>query len=624
MKHLSITSHLWIAFLVIPIITFLILGILQSLGTYETPFQSVVLNIAITLLLTSLLGYFHARRIHSTIKSLLAFIQALISQDDATQAAIFPRFAPREFELMAEHFQLMAKKHSESRQELSALNAELEQRIAERTNSLLRTNQELAILNQLITPISPHPGGASIIKECLRQFSEISGVHVKLYLRKPVLSLIGSGEDIRGINDIEINDKPWYIISYRYTIQPIRSGNNIFGCFIIPHSQLSQQDRDFVETLSRSAGIIFQNEILSRTLEQNHAVLKAVLESMYDAITLINGRQVVYANGRMSELLALPCSEIIGMSEDYLFAIIAHRLIDANWEVIDQAKRGYGVFNLKLKHGVGHQYILLTVFPVTGNGNDEVGKGMVWRDITKEHEVDKLKNDLISMVSHEFKTPITSIRGSVETLLREDADWEEDFKREMLTGIHEDIEHVQELVNDWLDISRIEAKAISLDKEPVQPHAIITSAIRKLPKHFASNAKIESIVDDSLPFIYGDRVRLGQVLLNLFTNAIRYNDDSPHIEVSAHSDEAYVHISVADNGIGINERHLGKIFDRFYCVDNERERRLGGTGLGLTICKGIIEAHNGMIKVQSSEGIGSIFTISIPKYRSAGAEYEKV
>ncbi len=625
MKNLSIKAHLWIAFAIIPLIPVVFLSSLLLLQSQAIPLQSVILSVVVTSVFTLLLGYFPARRITSTIQILLEYIQAVISSEDEINPVSFPRFAPQEFHFMAGNFFIMAQKIKESRQELIKLNTELEQRVEERTMSLLRTNRELAILNQLITPTAPVPGGADIIGGCVRQFYELSGVHVKLYLTKPVFSLLGAYEEMVRAGDNETGDRIRQANAHRYYVQPIRSGNTTFGHLVVANSPLSEADCQFLQTLSHSAGIIIQKEMLSLTLQQNHAVLKAVLESMYDAITLIDKkREVVYANGRMAKLLAIPRDKMRGLPEADIFEVIAGRLADSDRQIFEQVRQGNGIFRFKMNHGDTQRHIMLSAFPVTDDEHHIIGKGLVWRDVTKEHEVDKLKSDLLSMVSHEFKTPITSIKGSVETLLRVDTDWDEDFKQEMLTGIHEDIDRIQELVNDWLDISRIDAKAISLDREPVRPGTVVDQAVRKLPKHFASGVRIESTVDESLPLLYGDRVRLGQVLSNLFTNAIRYNVRSPHITISADCDEEYVHIRVADNGIGINEKHLTKVFDRFYCVDTGRERPSGGTGLGLTICKGIVDAHQGRISVESCEGTGSIFTVSIPKYRGSGGNYEKM
>ena len=627
MKNLSIKGHLWIAFAVIPMIPVIFLSVLQLFQPYEPSWESIAFNLIITLIFTLLLGYFPAKRINSTIRMLMEYVQHIMSAGSEITAVSFPRFAPREFTAMAENFFTLAKQTKSSQQALLRLNMELEQRVTERTGSLQRTNQELAILNQLITPATPYPGGASIIGGCLKQFFELSGVKVNLYLTKPVFSLLGPyDEDVSGVNDHEeAAARVKHKNAQRYYIQPIRSGNTTFGHLVVSNSPLSEGDRNFLQTLSQSAGIIIQKEMLAQTLEQNLAVLKAVLESMNDAIILVDNKQeVAYANGRMAKLLGIPGDRLRGLPEKHIFAAIAGGLAESDRKIIQQARQEYGIYRFKYNQEESPRYMLLSAFPVTGDEHYTIGKGFVWRDITKEQEVDKLKSDLISMISHEFKTPITSIKGSVETLLRKDTDWDEDFKQELLTGIHEDINHIQELVNDWLDISRIEGKAIRLEREPVRPHAIVDNAIRKLPKQFVCNAKIESVVDEAVPFVYGDRVRLGQVLSNLLTNAIRYNDNIPAITVSAGCDDKYVHISVTDNGIGISEQHLAKVFDRFYCVDTGRDRRTGGTGLGLAICKGIVEAHGGRIRVRSSHGAGSTFIVSIPKYNSAGDEYEKM
>lgn len=625
MRSLSIKAHLWIAFAVIPIIPVIFLSTLQLLQTREPSLQSAVLNIVITLVFTLLLGYFHAKRINNTIKILVEYIQEVMLEGYEIKTVKFPRFAPCEFHMMAERFFSMAQKTKEGQQALLDLNTELEQRVTERTESLQRTNQELAILNQLNTPITPYPGGGTIIRGCLEQFFAISGVTVKLYLTKPVFSLLGPyDEDMSGINDTAAATRPRHKNAYRYYIQPIRSGNTTFGHLVVSNCPLSQADKEFLETLARSAGIIIQKEMLSQTLQKNNAVFKAVLESMNDAITLIdNRREVAYANDRMDKLLGISGDKLRGMPEEYIFNALAGRLSDADQQIISQARQKYGSYKFKISNGDVQQYIILSAFPVISDEKYTIGKCFVWWDVTREQEVDKLKSDLISMVSHEFKTPVTSIKGSVETLLRVDTEWEEDFKREMLTGIHEDIDRIQELVNDWLDISRIDAKAISLDREPVRPSVVVDNAIKKLPKHFASGVTIESTVENSLPFIYGDRIRLGQVLLNLFTNAIRYNERTPQIKISASYDEKYVHISVADNGIGISKENLGKVFDRFYCVANVQERPSGSTGLGLAICKGIVEAHDGSIRLESCQGIGSVFTISIPQYNYDGDKYEE-
>lgn len=268
---------------------------------------------------------------------------------------------------------------------------------------------------------------------------------------------------------------------------------------------------------------------------------------------------------------------------------------------------------------------MVSAFQVRGEERN-FGKGYIWRDITKEHEIDALKSDLISLASHEFKTPITSLRGGVETLLRPDTEWDEDFKQELLEGMREDIGRIQDLIDEWLDISKIEAGALKVNLQPVRVQSVVQSAKNRLPRHTeVDNAEFEIVLDRELPLLLADKSRLEQVLVNLFVNAIRYNLNRPRIRVSAEEDGRYVRIRVQDNGVGIAEEDVDKIFDRFYRVDVSSSRQTGGTGLGLAISKGIVEAHGGRLDVDSTPGVGSTFVFSIPIFRTEdGNGYEEI
>ncbi len=504
---------------------------------------------------------------------------------------------------------LASKIKKEEFEALQRLNQELERRVSERTKNLERHNRELAILNRLIAPIEPSSCAARIIEGCLAEFRDFTGIEAKLkFLADPVGSSLGPYEDISFREECKSDNNG--------IILPICSGKLTFGhLYICDQSPLDEVDLRFLHTLARSAGVIMQNEILLRTNQQKHAVLRAVLESLCDAIMLIdNTGKVVYANRRMTKLLNVTCDKLRELPEDQLFEIIAAMWLEQSQDTMDAIRGDYGLYRIKIRQGDGlERFLLVSAFPVTAEDKNNIGKGYLFRDITTEQEVEKLKNDLISLVSHEFKTPITSIKGSVETLLRQDAAWDERFKMEMLVGIHEDIEHIQELVDDWLDLSKIEAGAIRLNREPIRPRIVVDNAIKLLPKHLNDMIILENTVWEDLPLIYGDRVRLEQVMSNLLTNAVRYNDRMPQVIIKAYSDEKFVHIRVEDNGIGIKEEYLDKVFERLHA--SGLVKRDGGTGLGLAICKGIMDAHNGSIRAESTRDVGSAFTIAVPKYR---------
>ncbi|MBP2665875.1 MAG: rcsC 4 [Firmicutes bacterium] len=498
--------------------------------------------------------------------------------------------------------------------------ADQEKRVQERTKSLVRHNMELAIINRLITPIFPPNETAQVIEKCLAEFREIANVNVKLvFFSRPIRQSLKREANLL-CEDAWIADA-----NGAPCLMPIRSSELDFGYLSLDDTDLDETDRQFLQTLAHSAGVIMQNEILLRTNQEKHAVLKAVLESIYDGITWTNNKGIViYANQRMAKLFDIVPERLRGATEDELFRLIANVRMSESADTVDSIKTKYGAYQLRIRTENGRERFLnVSVFPVTAAEGGILGRGYLFRDVTKLYEIDKLKSDLVSLVSHEFKTPITSIKGSVETLLRQDAVWEEAFKQELLQGIHEDIGRIRELVDDWLDLSKIAAGAIGLKKEAVRVYTVVDNAIRHLPKHFAQGAVIENNVMEELPLINGDRVRLEQVVANLLTNAIRYNDRTPHIQISAVSAGQFVRIAIADNGIGIGSEALGHIFERLPQTDTGHQRRDGGTGLGLAICKGIMQAHGGEILAESTEDVGSVFTISIPKFDyRAGEKHE--
>ncbi|WP_239630704.1 ATP-binding protein [Paenibacillus sp. H1-7] len=612
-------------------------------AAFTDTLQTTIILLVLTLVLTVVVGNLLAKRLNGTIHALVGYTQKLadgiFSVPDKKLAS---RGAPYELQMLADHFFRMAGQIRENQRALIELNAELENRVADRTQSLSRKNQELEIVNGLLTPIMTRRNAGEFIEDSMAHLRGLIHREVRLRLHPltvstslgrfkdaeataapdgashPNGSALGSGSD-SGSDSIS------------GAIVPIQTGGQTLGSIVVggnadSDSTLTDNDRKFLLTFANTVAIILQNDMLLSSIRHEHATLNAVLESMSDAIVLIDAdRHVVYANRRMTEQFGIPMPQLLSMTEEALFSAIAAKLPepDDEWTAFTRKQRLHAKCKVTGENGK-ERFISVSAFQVSGDGHS-FGRGYVWRDITKEHEVDALKNDLISLASHEFKTPITSIKGGVETLLRPDAVWDEAFKKELLEGIHEDIGRIQDLIDEWLDISKIEAGAMRVNVQPVRVASIVQSAIHRLPQHAgAEHAEFELELDSELPLLKADKLRMEQVLVNLFTNAIRYNQGKPVIRISAESDDSFVHIRVQDNGIGIAPEHADKIFDRFYRVDVSSSRQTGGTGLGLAISKGIIEAHGGRIRVESEPGSGSTFIISVPKFRwEEGHEHEE-
>ncbi|OPZ91875.1 MAG: Sensor histidine kinase YycG [Firmicutes bacterium ADurb.Bin419] len=233
------------------------------------------------------------------------------------------------------------------------------------------------------------------------------------------------------------------------------------------------------------------------------------------------------------------------------------------------------------------------------------------QDITKVRKLEHLRTEFVSNVTHELKTPITSIRGFVETL-KSGAINKPDVSVRFLDIIDIEAERLHELINDILSLSEIETKLSDTDIETISLNPIIDGVFEIMQK--IANGK-NILLQNNIPekiFINANRNRMKQLILNLVDNAVKYNVPNGSVIVDAHRAEGKVVISVKDTGIGIPAEHLPRIFERFYRVDKGRSRDMGGTGLGLSIVKHIINLYNGDIKVNSKVGTGTEFIIQLP------------
>jgi len=227
-------------------------------------------------------------------------------------------------------------------------------------------------------------------------------------------------------------------------------------------------------------------------------------------------------------------------------------------------------------------------------------------------ELDKLKSDFVSMVSHELKTPLTPMKTSAEFLLQDDPD--PDTRREMLELIVRNIDRQTRMVNDMLDISRIESGRMRFRKEMMDLGETINSAIETIKKQ-SEEMELNITVDipPGLTKINADKDKLIQVFVNLLSNASKFTKKGGNVKIRAVESEKYIEVCVKDDGIGIPPDKINKIFDKFYQIDNTSVRPYSGSGLGLAITKSIMEGHGGTIRVESTPGVGSVFILTFLK-----------
>ncbi len=352
------------------------------------------------------------------------------------------------------------------------------------------------------------------------------------------------------------------------------------------------------------------NGDLEARVKMRTAFLRAILRSLSDPFFIIIDQQIPLANRALKEwLFSSSAPENLQLS-DIQDALADKNLADLNeWRLIlDHTGQ------VLLNNPSHTQYWLCSSFPVEGSDGHFYGLGVLFRDISREKRLDQLKDSLLAVAAHEFKTPITSLKIQAETLARQDIDLDKSDIDEMVVGILEDTERLEHMVRDWLDISKIDSGNLTLFCETDDLLVILTEACKLVQK---SNATLEvHVTDDTIngTLIQVDHQRMLQVFINLLTNACRYCDGRPSVNVILRDEGSSCLIEFHDNGIGISHEEISLIFEKFHQVDSSATRRAGGTGLGLAIARGIAQAHGGNITVKSTLGKGSVFTVSIPRH----------
>ncbi len=241
-----------------------------------------------------------------------------------------------------------------------------------------------------------------------------------------------------------------------------------------------------------------------------------------------------------------------------------------------------------------------------------IGTVTILRDITREQEIDRMKTELVSMVAHELRSPLTSISGFSELLL--DRGTTKAQAVEYASIILKESNRLSELINKFLDISRIESGKVQPKKVPLHlGDAARTAVVSNAPVAQRKGIELRTTVAEGLPEVMADPGMVDQVLANLLSNAIKYSPPDTEVEVKVTSTPRAVQVAVIDHGYGIPEKALPHIFDKFYRVtDDERVREVTGSGLGLSLVKQIVEVHGGTITVSSKVGEGTTFVVSFP------------
>jgi NtrC-family two-component system sensor histidine kinase KinB len=262
------------------------------------------------------------------------------------------------------------------------------------------------------------------------------------------------------------------------------------------------------------------------------------------------------------------------------------------------------------RNGTRYHY-QFSITPVRGKKGVLIGVVLLLRDVTRLTELDRLKSEFVMTASHELRTPLTSIGMSIDLLLESAIKKLNEKEQQLLSAAHEDLQRLKVFVNNLLDLSKIEAGKMEMEFSSIPVRLLF----EKVVAVFKTQAEEKAVglsynVPEELPNVRADGNRITWVLTNLISNALRYTHSKGNIRLSAESFGPYVQISVSDDGPGIPYEYQSKIFDKF--VQIKSDKVLGGSGLGLTICKEMVRAHGGTIWVDSVPGEGSVFTFTLP------------
>lgn len=329
------------------------------------------------------------------------------------------------------------------------------------------------------------------------------------------------------------------------------------------------------------------------------------MAGMDDMMGMMGGTSTdMFAGFRAGVNEALAIASVVSLLAALVVSIFLSRKVVAPVKAITQA-------SLSIADG---QYDYRVAIPVSNpHDMDELGQlAQAFNRMAERLEhTEQMRSQLLGDVSHELRTPLTAIKGSMEALIdgvlpAEPATFEQ---------IEQEADRLQRLVSDLQELSRVEAGGYELVREPLSVDALVQTAVKRIERQFqVKNISLTYNLSPRLPVVKGDQDRLLQVLINLLNNAYQYTPAGGKVRINANLQGDEITVSIVDNGIGIPPEHISNLFTRFYRVDKSRSRQSGGgSGVGLTIAKHLIEAHGGRIKVESpGVGQGSTFSFTLP------------
>ncbi|RXI98520.1 HAMP domain-containing protein [Anaerobacillus alkaliphilus] len=466
------------------------------------------------------------------------------------------------------------------------------------------------------------------------RFSDTVGADLLFYAvplleREEIIGYVRLGLPIHLLD--EVHKKVWGLLLFSFSIaflvimllssritnelaKPIEEATSVANQLAKGNFKVraSHGKNDETGQLSRSLNVLAQNlDEVTKTYKAQQERLETLIENMGSGLVLINYK------GEIS-IINKSCKTIFQEDVEHWLHKVYHNVIPHKQIVkivqeiflTEKGQRKQIILPIQLEM----RHFDVYGAPIISSGEKERLKGivLVFHDITELKRLEQMRKDFVANVSHELKTPVTSVKGFTETLLDGAAE-DEALRNRFLKIIWDESERLQSLIQDLLDLSKIEQSKFQLNWQRVDLSMLTDDIIVMLSNKAEEKGIMLSKTKEGSGVIEGDPLRIKQIMINLINNAITYTQKGGRIDVFIQEYSDKVYFSVKDTGIGISKEEIPRVFERFYRVDRARSRNSGGTGLGLAIVKHLVEAHNGEIVVESEVGKGTAFTIKFNK-----------
>lgn len=534
----------------------------------------------------------------------------------------------------------------ETQQQLHTLNAQLEQRVLQRTNELTNANEEQAAINEEMTATNEELKNVQqhleyVNRELaaganrLRMAVESTGLGTWEYL--PLTGALDWSKecrDIFGVDEDEVitfetytqhihaDDHDWVIDRIRASLQPGAAGYELNHRIVRTDGETRWVKAKGTVVFDHDTAIRFLGTVLDITdlkrAEAESSRLAAIITSSDDAIVSKTLDSVITSWNKSAErIFGYTAEEMVG---ETIYKIIPEDRHDEEPQIIAHLKTSERLDHFETKRLTKDGRLIdvsVTVSPVKDSQGHIIGLSKIARDISERKQDEARKNDFIGMVSHELKTPLTSLSAILQVLESKLRKNEDPFVADGVKRATLQVKRMSNMINGFLNISRLESGKIQIDKQPFIIGDLIKEVIAETNltglSHIIELGNCEKIL------LNADREKINSVLTNLLSNAVKYSPKGSNIYVDCQEQDQQVIVSIRDEGLGIRPEDAKHIFDRYYRVAGNQQLHISGFGIGLYLSAEIIQRHDGRIWVESESGKGSTFYISLPMKPKPGS-----